>query len=112
MSKVLDYRFWETKVNPITGYKVTTPNDTIYIASSKLREKIRAKADDSPIEERGLGVGRKKNAKGYFFCKQTKKYVSLIRVNGVKYKLGSFDNPEDAGKAYKDFLANIHNMNV
>jgi hypothetical protein len=113
MSEVLDYKFWETKVNPVTGYKVANSNDSIYIAMQKQRDKKRAKGDDSPIENgRSLGSGRKANAKGYVFCKQTNTYKAQARVNRKKYHLGSFDNPEDATKAYREFINNIHKMDL
>jgi AP2 domain. len=49
------------------------------------------------------------NAKGYHWNKHNQKYLSSINgVDGVRMYLGSFDDKEDARKAYADAKAKYH----
>jgi hypothetical protein len=41
--------------------------------------------------------------KGVSFNKQMNKYVSYIKLNGIKYQLGSFEKEKDAAKIYNDY---------
>jgi hypothetical protein len=41
-----------------------------------------------------------RRAKGYFYCKRDKKYISKLNVNKKTIYLGRFDNPEEAREAY------------
>lgn len=44
---------------------------------------------------------------GVYFQKKTKKYTSMIYINGTIRYLGSFDNQEDAKAAYDKELNNL-----
>lgn len=56
----------------------------------------------------GLNRGPQKNNttgfKGVTFEKQTRKYVARISINRLNVTLGRFKTPEEASKAYQDYL--------
>jgi len=50
--------------------------------------------------------------KGVTYNRQRNKYVTHIYINGKNKYLGSFDNPKDAGKAYKKELEKLNKESV
>lgn len=50
----------------------------------------------------------KKTAKGYFWNKRNKKFMSCIRLNGKTIHLGYFDNEQDARNAYLEAKTKLH----
>lgn len=57
-------------------------------------------------------AGKKKHNtsgfKGVYFCKQTKKWRAEIRANRKCYKLGRFETPERAARAYDSAARILH----
>tara|TARA_R100000541_G_scaffold51134_1_gene58478 strand:+ start:535 stop:1041 length:507 start_codon:yes stop_codon:yes gene_type:complete len=50
------------------------------------------------------------NAKGYYWCKRDKYWISSIMVNRKKINLGSFKEEEDARNAYLEAKSLYHNI--
>lgn len=48
----------------------------------------------------GLFKNNTSGFKGVWYRKERRKWAALLSHNGKKYRLGLFDNPEEAGKAY------------
>jgi AP2 domain./HNH endonuclease. len=75
---------------------------------------INGKRDDNRIENLRIVTPQENqfnrlNAKGYHWNKHNQKYLSSINgVDGVRMYLGSFDDKEDARKAYADAKAKYH----
>lgn len=54
--------------------------------------------------QRQLRVNNKSGYRGVYFDITRNKWVSAIESKGRKYHLGTFSVPEDAAKAYNDFV--------
>jgi hypothetical protein len=72
------------------------------------KENLRLCTHSENIKNQKLRSNNKSGYKGVYFCKNNQKWRSSIRVNGKKFYLGSFNNPEEAYASYCDASKKYH----
>jgi len=71
-------------------------------SKQKMSEAKKGKIISEETKQKMIVAKRnKKDVKGYFFNKSSKKYKSKIKVRGKIIYLGAFDTPEEASEAYQ-----------
>lgn len=77
--------------------------------------KNRIKTDNRKSNLRSLTKSQnamnQNNVKGYYYCKRSKKYISIIMVNNKRKQLGSFDSSELAQECYIKNKEKYHIIN-
>ena len=72
------------------------PNFIDHIDRNKLNNKITNLRETDPSKNQM----NRSNVKGYYFCKRSNKYISIIMVNYKRKQLGVFETEKEARECY------------